>query len=240
MPILRLLQNEAGDTIYKDLKQEILQLYGSKDEDAFNKAISLKMTGKPSAFGKKLVHILCPGAKPFDSCHCARIVYGFWVAQLTPAIKSQLAGKKFNKDTYKDLFIRADEVWVANGGSPAPPTVIAAVAQPSTVVQPSVQEDQPQVSAIQRGGRGRGNRGRGNRGGGRGTGRGAYNSNSNQSNQSNSNSPSSKPHQKGPKHPDLPSNAAWACAQHWKKGRSAPYCSDPTVCQWNQVYVPRT
>ena len=68
-PILRLTEDEAGDHVYKDLKAEILQLYGPREEDAFKKAMALKMTGKPSAFGKQLIHIVCPGSKPFDNCH---------------------------------------------------------------------------------------------------------------------------------------------------------------------------
>ena len=34
-PILRLTQDEAGDSVYKDLKTEILSLYGPREEDAF-------------------------------------------------------------------------------------------------------------------------------------------------------------------------------------------------------------
>ena len=59
----------------------------------------------------------------------------------------------------------------------------------------------------------------------------------NTNNQQNS---SAKPHQKGQKHPDLPANAPWACAQHWKKGKASPYCSDPLVCKWVNVVAPRT
>ena len=76
-PLLRLTQAEAGENIYKDVKTEIVALYGPREEDAFKKAIALKITDKPSAFGKKLIHIICPGSKPFASCHCARMVYGF-------------------------------------------------------------------------------------------------------------------------------------------------------------------
>ena len=54
-PILRLTEEEAGEQIYYDLKQEILSLYGPKQEDAFKKAMALRLTGKPSALGKKLV-----------------------------------------------------------------------------------------------------------------------------------------------------------------------------------------
>ena len=237
-PILRLTEAEAGPHIYKDLRDEIVSLYGPKDEDAFKKAIALRMTGTPSAFGKKLLHILCPGSKPFANCHCAKIVYGFWDAQLTPEIKSNLAGMSFNKDTYQAMFKKADQVYQANGGATSRPAVVAAVSQPSPST-PVVQDDavQPQVAAVTRGGaRGRGNRG--GRGRGRGNGRGSYNGNQNGSNQNQSSS--NKPHQKGPKHADLPSNASWACAQHWRKGRQAPYCSDPLVCQWVSIVAPRT
>ena len=196
------------------------------------------MTGTPSAFGKKLVHIICPGAKPFDNCHCARMVYGFWEAQQSPPVKSALAGLIFNQTTYKDIFKKADQVFLANGGS-AQPAVVAAVAAPAPPsTQP--QDDSPQVAAV-RGGRGRGSgpsRGRGGRGRGRGSNTNSSNAATNTSSSTNQNT--SKPHQKGPKHADLPSNASWACAQHWRKGRGAPYCSDPLVCQWVSVVAPRT
>ena len=249
-PILRLSQADAGNQIYKTLKEEILSLFGSKDEDAFKKAMALRLTGNPSALGKKLLHIICPGAKPLHGCHCAKMVFGFWHAQLSSAIKSRLAGMKFNKDTYAEMFKLADEVHQANGGNPSP-SVVAAVA-PSTAQQNAEPTaDTPQVAAFQRGG-GRG--GRGNRGGRGGRGRGgnsnsgansstsSYNQNQNQGqNSSNNNSnQNQKPHQRGQKHPDLPKNAGWACAQHWKKGKSAPYCSDPLVCQWVNVVAPRT
>ena len=75
MPFLRLTEDEAGDQIYYDVKQELLSLYGPKEEDAYKRAKALKCTGRPSAFGKQLVHLICPGAKPFHTCHCARIVF---------------------------------------------------------------------------------------------------------------------------------------------------------------------
>ena len=235
-PLLRLSEADAGNQIYKNLKVEILSLYGQRDEDAFKKAIALKMTGKPSGFGKKLIHIICPGSKPFASCHCARMVFGFWEAQLSAPIKTKLAGQKFNASTYQDLFKIADEAWLANGGSANPPSVVAAVAAENPTLTP---ESNPQVAAFNQRGRGQA-RGRAQtRGGRRGRGgRGSYN-NTNQNQNSTPSTTQNKPHQKGPKHADLPNNASWACAQHWRKGRQAPYCSDPTVCQWNNIYVAR-
>ena len=249
-PLLRLTQADAGAAIYKAVKEEILTLFGAKEEDTFKKAISLKMTGRPSAFGKKLIHIICPGVKPFEGCHCARMVYGFWEAQLSPPIKTALADLKFSKDTYQAMFKLADKAWAANGGETRTPAVVAAVnAEASTTTS----TDEPSVAAFSARGRGarggRGGRGnRGNRGGGRG---GQNNSttynNNNSSNQNASNSSSNasstnqnKSHQRGPKHPDLPASAKWACAQHWKKGRGAAYCSDPLVCEWKDVIAART
>ena len=165
------------------------------------------------------------------------MIFGFWDAQLNSAIRTKLAGLEFNKDTYQEMFKLADQAFLANGGSARPqPSVVAAVTSSSPA--PTASDDNPQVAAVSRGGRGgRGGRGRGGRGG-RGRGGSAPPQNSSQS--SPSSSSSSKPHQKGPQHPDLPSSASWACAQHWKKGRNAPYCSDPLVCKWVSVVAPRT
>ena len=231
---LRLSEAEAGPHIYKDLKNEILSLYGPKEQDAYKKAKALRLNGKPSALGKKLIHLLCPGAKPFETCHCAKIVYGMWDDQLTPAIRVKLAGQTFNKDTYTSMFKQADETWEANGGAVPTTPVVAAVAAPSN--------PDPQVAAIST--RGGGARGRGRGGRGRGGGRGANTTSSStttyNNNSSSSNTSTNKPHQKGPQHADLPSEASWACAQHWRKGRAAPYCSDPHVCKWVNKTTPRS
>ena len=175
------------------------------------------------------------------------MVYGFWEAQLSAPIKTKISGQRFNNNTYQDIFKQADEAWLANGGSTSTPAVVAAVSESSPTLTTNAQ-----VSAVRggaRGGRGgRGPRNRGSRGNGRGTYNNnnsdrsntqAQNQNSGSNSSNNSNSSSTKPHQRGTKHPDLPEKAGWACAQHWKKGRGAPYCSDPLVCQWVNVVAPR-
>ena len=246
-PILRLSEEDQGPHIYKDLRQELLLLFGPRDEDAFKKAIALRLTGRPSALGKRLTHIICPGARPFRTCHCARIVYGFWEAQLTAPIKTALTGKRFTADSYEEIFKLADEAWLHNGGASltSPAVVAATTHSTSSSSAPSTSVSSPEaVAAVVRGGRGgrsnRGNRGaRGNRGNNRG-GRG----NSNNSNSQNYNNTSSNqnqngplPHQKGPKaSADVPANA---CSQHWKAGRNATYCSDPLNCDWVQIIAPR-
>ena len=249
-PILRLSEADAGTQIYKDLKTEIIALYGQKDEHAYKQAASLRLTGRPSALGKQLIHKLCPGAKPFETCHCAKIVFGMWHAQLSTPIRVGLAGLKFNKDTYKDVFIKADEIWLQNGGSDVPQQVVAAVTSNSASSAPAPPSSPNSSSSLQvsaasrgRGGRGRGGNNRGGRGRG-GYNRGNQNNQNNQSNTnrnnnttSSSNSSGSKPHQKGQRHPDGPPDSA--CARHWLHGRGATYCSDPLVCEWVNIIAPR-
>ena len=252
-PILRLSEDEAGDHIYRDLKQEITKLYGPRPQDAFRKAMALRLTGKPSALGKKLLHIICPGAKPLEGCHCDKMVYGFWEAQLGKDIRAGIADYEFNKDTYKKVFDLADKLYLANGGGQISSHAVVAAASVADLSDPN-----PQVSALQSGG-GRGGRGqRGGRGGrgGRGAGRGGAqggNTNSsqnqfqNQNSQPNSNKGSAprnnsnyqpKPHQRGQRaSPDVPDNA---CSRHWSQGRNATYCSDPLNCSWVHIIAPRT
>ena len=168
------------------------------------------------------------------------MVFGFWDAQLSPPIRTKLAGMSFNKDTYQEMFKLADQAYLANGGSAASnPPVIGAVSVPAS--NPDDSSQAPQVSAVSggRGGRGAGRGGRGGRGRGGGNRGGAASTPSQNSSSNTSNNQGQKPHQRGPKHADLPAKASWACAQHWKKGRQAPYCSDPLICQWVNVVAPR-
>ena len=168
---------------------------------------------------------------------------------MTPEIKCRLAGMKFTKDTYQEIFKLADETWIANGGSTTsvPAVVGATKVNQSDSSSTSSPAATAQVAAATRGG-GRGGRGfRGNPRGGRGGGRGSGGNNNNrQQNQNSSNTNQNqnqqqqqgqKPHQRGPKaSPDVPADA---CARHWKEGRNATYCSDPLVCSWSHIIVPR-
>ena len=241
-PILRLTEDEAGTHVYRDLKAEILKLYGPKDEDAYLKATALTRSDnpRPSALGKKILHLICPGAKPFESCHCAKIVYGMWVSKLSQTEKAAILSLKFDQTTYQQIFDLADKSWLSTGSSTT--AVVAAVATPSSDASQAAL-DAAQVSAVSSRGNFRGRNNRGNRGnrGGRGTYRGGQNnSNQNQTNTRNNSggqTSGQKPHQKGPRHQDGPPDSA--CSRHWSQGKGATYCSDPLVCGWASIIAPR-
>ena len=145
-PLLRLTKADAGPQPYKDVKSELLDIYGQKDEQACARAASRKLTSRPSALGKQLIHDICPGSRPFQSCHCARVVWWFFINQMPQVIKTQLADKKFNATTYKDVFKLADDVYESNKLGTSESTVVAAVADLDQT-QPALQYPVDAVSA---------------------------------------------------------------------------------------------
>ena len=87
-----------------------------------------------------------------EGCHCAKVIFGFWEAQMTPQIKTKIAGKPFNSTTYHDIFKQADDAWRANGGAAPPPAVVAAtVTSSSSPASSPTSTEAPQVSAVARG-----------------------------------------------------------------------------------------
>ena len=189
--------------------------------------MSRKLTGRPSALGKQLLHDICPAPKPLQGCHCAPMVWGFWVDKLPQSIKIQLADKVFNANTYNEIFTHADEVWEADGGSTAAEPAVVATTTTSTAT------DQVAAVARGRGNRGRANRARGqNRGRGRG-GRGGQNGNS----QTTTPASTTAFVNTGPRHSDLPPPSC--CSEHWRRGSSATFCYSPLDCPWKDRIVPR-
>ena len=208
-PQFRLSETDAGDKIYYDIKKELLEIYGQKEEDACEKASKMTLTSRPSALGKQLIHAICPGAKPFASCHCARVVWWFFIKQMPQVVKTALAKERFNKDTYASIFKIADDVYASNRDSPA---VVAAA---------SLDETQPAIPyAVEattfkpaRGGRGaRGGASRGNRG-----------------NRGGAQSSSAPASEKSDKDKNLPPNL---CSIHKKFQKDAYHCRDPFVCPY--------
>ena len=80
--ILRQDEDELGATPYKVLKNELLSLYKCRPEDAYAKASSRVLVGKPSTLGKQIMNDLCECGKSIECKCCAKIIYGCWVKNL--------------------------------------------------------------------------------------------------------------------------------------------------------------
>ena len=117
-------KSEAGDDIYKQLKLRLLHLFGPAQEDAFEEASNLVLTGKPSALAKRIIVLICDKPKPLEGCCCAKTVAALWKRQLPPLVRAAIAGMdmagdlegvlKKADDTYREGAAKGASVAAAN------------------------------------------------------------------------------------------------------------------------------
>ena len=219
---------QAGDDIYKRIKHELLDLFGQKPEDAYIRAKNRIMTGKPSQLGKALINDICKCPVKLQSGCCAQIIWGMYREALPVVIRNHIAEMKFDKDTYKEVFKKSDQIFDSN--KPALPVRSAPVAATTTPAA-----DAPEVAAFkpQRGGA-RG--GRGYRGGGRGGGRGATNNASPTTTTPTSNPQNTSNSNKGTRHATAKGDSQILCKIHFKWGENGSYCAAPWKCPMKSVF----
>ena len=144
---------------------------------------------------------------------------------LPVVIRNHIAEMEFNKDTYKKIFQKSDQIYDSNKPS-QPPRGGAAVAAVVTAEEPS------EVAALkpQKANRG----GRGGYRGGRGGGRGAHTPNPNNTQNPSTNPPSNS--NKGTRHPTAKGDSEKLCKIHFKWGENGSYCAAPWKCPMKTVY----
>ena len=227
---------------YKLLKSKIIKIFGPKPEEAVSRALGRVLTGLPSQLARALVNDLCKHDLQCDCC--PDIILTIWKRQLPGYVCAGIAHCTFSKATFDSVVSLADNIYTSNRPNPAVAAYsVAAVSSGSGTVgggavspsylnetQPGLTYPVPEVNAVSRGGRGgRGFRGgRGGRGGGRG-GRGGQQQSSG----------ASAPKYKGTKHPDLPEGDRQGCSMHFRHGKNAYFCSEPTTCPWKNVFIPK-
>ena len=203
-----------------------------------DRALGRVLVGKPSTLARALVNDICK--KELRGCTCCpAVVMSLWKRHLPGNVRAAIASMPFNADTFKEVTQHADNVFASN----APVTVAAVRSETAVLASPpaSLDETQPglaypvgEVAAI-RGGRGRG-RGRWQNRGGRGN-RGGGNSSSGTQQSGASSGGQGQQKNKGPRHPDNP--PFQGCQMHWKWGKSAFFCSEPSSCPWKNIFSPK-
>ena len=227
-------QTDAGTHIYKDCKNRLLEVYGSKPEEDFLKADNYVMAGLPSQAAKDLRDMMCQNATKLETCCCSVGVGARWRNLLPPEVKAQVAGMPLKKKTEFEAAIKkADEVFQAVKVNQ--PVSAVAVKKPATAgakskkpVDLDTSADAPaldqmahladQIAAFNKNYQKSKNSG--------GASRGAQQKRG----------PAGKPQARGraPKpHPDGPPEEA--CDIHWRFGRSAYYCLSPSTCPWHDI-----
>ena len=217
---------------YKQLKTEVLRIFGPGPDEAVNRALNRVLIGKPSQLARALVNDLCK--KKLDGCECCpHIVRTLWKKQLGAAVNAGIAHTSFNKETFNQVTQLADDIHSSQTASAAVNAMtVAAVSHDETlpaIPYPVVQE----VAAISRGG------GRGRGRGGRGRGRGGRGQGGQGSQPQASAGATPQPRHKGAKHPDLPPGEWRGCSMHFRWGRGAHFCSEPGTCPWKNVFAPK-
>ena len=129
----------------------------------------------------------------------------------------------FTKDTYKNVFEAADQVFLSSKQ-----VTVAAMSSTGNLdetLPAFTQQNQPQVAAVRGANRGqnRGNRGQRGQRGGRGRGQGQQ--------------AAATPRSRGPRHSSMPPESC--CDRHFVHGDQAFYCLKPLSCPWvNKVVAP--
>ena len=226
-PLLRKEEDDFNGDAYKQLKLEILRIFGPDPESGMERALNRVMTGKPSQLARALVNDMCK--KELDCTCCQANVLAMWKRHLPGQVKAGIADCKFDKASFNATTQLADKIWASNGATAS----VAAMSVAATTTTTNLDETQPgipypvqpEVAAVTRG-RGR-TRGRGNRGGrGRGGGQQPQNQ-----------QPSNQARPRGTRHPDLPAGETGHCSMHFRWGRGAFFCSDPGSCPWKNVFA---
>ena len=217
--LLKLTKANAGTDIYKQMKKELIDLFGQKPEDAYKRAKSRVMTGKPSQLGKQLIEDLCKCDVKLSGNCCPIVIWGMFREALPVVIRNHIADMSFNKDTYKEIFARCDKIYDSNQDQPVRGASVASVTSTPTNSGEAV------VAAVNKPPR----RNKGNQG-------------SNGSGSSGSNKPSSpapkpaKAENKGTRHATAKGDSDKLCKMHFKWGENSLYCAAPWKCPMKNIF----
>ena len=109
-PMLRVQENAAGNTCYKEAKDALMELFGFSEDERFNKAAALVLTSTPSALAKQIIDIICPNHPTLVDCCAAATVSGLWKNRLPAQIRDQIAGMKLGEGNLQATLRKADAV----------------------------------------------------------------------------------------------------------------------------------
>ena len=221
---------------YLQLKTEVLRIFGPKPEDSIERALNRVLVGKPSQLARALVSDICKQNPKLECPCCPAVVGTLWKRQLSSAVRAGIAHSKFNKENFNEIVQLADDIHADTAPASAAASV-AAVRQNLDETQPAIPYP-TQVAAVRGGGNFRGNRG-GNSGG-RGQSRGGGNNRGGGGASGGSGRGGGNGSRfRGTKHPDLPQGEWKGCAMHFRWGRGAFFCAQPSTCPWRDITTPK-
>ena len=104
-------QASAGSTCYYDAKLRLIDIYGEKPHESFEKAIGQVLVTTPSELARRIIYLICDHKqKPLKDCCCAKVVMGIWLRQLSPQVKQAIAPMQLGEGKMEETFRVADAV----------------------------------------------------------------------------------------------------------------------------------
>ena len=104
-------QASAGSKCYYDAKSRLMNIYGDKPHESYEKAIGLVIVTTPSELARKIIDLICEHKqKPLQDCCCAKVVMGIWLKQLSPQVKQAIAPMELGEGKMEETFRVADAV----------------------------------------------------------------------------------------------------------------------------------
>ena len=104
-------QASAGSKCYYDAKSRLINIYGDKPHESYEKAIELVIVTTPSELARKIIDLICEHKqKPLQDCCCAKVVMGIWLKQLSPQVKQAIAPMRLGEGKMEETFRVADAV----------------------------------------------------------------------------------------------------------------------------------
>ena len=104
-------QASAGSKCYYDAKSRLMNIYGDKPHESYEKAIELVIVTTPSELARKIIGLICEHKqKPLQDCCCAKVVMGIWLKQLSPQVKQAIAPMQLGEGKMEETFRVADAV----------------------------------------------------------------------------------------------------------------------------------
>ena len=100
-PILRLTEAQfPNNDAYKQLKTEILSIFGPRQEEGVERALGRVLTGKPSTLARQLVDDIAKGN--LDCPNCTAVVAALWKRHLSSSVKAKIADITLTKENFKE------------------------------------------------------------------------------------------------------------------------------------------
>ena len=224
--LLRVEETDAGDRCYKKVKVYLLELYGDKVEDVYNKASSLTMTSTPSHLARQLIDIMCEKHPTLTDCCCTPYLTGLWKSKLPEQVRIHISGMTLAGANMEATLRAADAVHRSLGLATTPK--VAALQTPQQAESSGASGYDPQVAAFNQTKSYGNNQGNHNKGQNKGSG-------NNQQNQGQKKKSGTK--KKPTRSPDGPPEEA--CYNHYKYGKSTWFCLDTFNCPWATYLTPR-